>query len=72
MPDAATAPAPTAAPSLDEFNDEVASFLEANARRKEAEKKFVWGEGSDTVAMFEERDRATERAQLAASCEWRS
>ena len=72
MPDAATAPAPptparptapapAAAPSVEEFTGEIESFLEANTRRKEAEKKFVWGEGSDTVAMFEERDRATER-----------
>ena len=79
MPDAATAPAPpsparrpAAAPSLDEFNDEVESFLEANARRKEAEKKFVWGEGSDTVSMFEERDRDAEGALLAAACAWRA
>ncbi|HWM21595.1 MAG TPA: acyl-CoA dehydrogenase family protein [Ilumatobacteraceae bacterium] len=79
MPDAATAPltparpsGPAPAPSLDEFTGEVESFLEANANRKEAEKKFVWGEGSDTVAMFEERDRATERAQLTAACEWRA
>ena len=80
MPDAATAPAPptgpaaatTTPPSLDEFNSEVESFLEANARRKEAEKKFVWGEGSDTVSMFEERDRDAEGALLAAACEWRA
>ena len=75
MPDAATAPAPAsvpaAAPSLDDFNAEVASFLETNARRKEAEKKFVWGEGSDTVSMFEERNRDAEGALLAAACEWR-
>jgi acyl-CoA dehydrogenase len=80
MPDAATAPAPlsparptpAAAPGLDEFNDEVESFLEANARRKEAEKKFVWGEGSDTVSMFEERDRDAEGALLSAACAWRA
>jgi acyl-CoA dehydrogenase len=76
MPDAAIAPAPAtvpaAAPSLDEFNGEVVSFLEANARPKEAEKKFVWGEGSDTVSMFEERDRDAEGALLAAGCGWRA
>lgn len=58
--------------SVDEFRDEVTAFLDANARRKEAEKKFVWGEGSDTVAMFEERDRDVEREMLAAACEWRA
>ncbi|MEX2627935.1 MAG: acyl-CoA dehydrogenase family protein [Ilumatobacteraceae bacterium] len=58
--------------SADEFRDEVTAFLDANARRKDAEKKFVWGEGSDTVAMFEERDRDVEREMLAAACEWRA
>ena len=61
MPDAATAPAPESAPprrrASTSSTTEVESFLDANARRKEAEKKFVWGEGSDNVAMFEERDR---------------
>jgi alkylation response protein AidB-like acyl-CoA dehydrogenase len=57
---------------LDDFRAEVTRFLEANARRKETEKKFVWGEGSDKVAMFEERDRSEESRLLAAACEWRA
>jgi alkylation response protein AidB-like acyl-CoA dehydrogenase len=57
---------------VDEFRAEVTRFLEANARRKETEKKFVWGEGSDKVAMFEERDRSEESRLLAAACEWRA
>jgi alkylation response protein AidB-like acyl-CoA dehydrogenase len=58
--------------SVEEFRAEVTRFLEANARRKEAEKKFVWGEGSDKVAMFEERDRSIEARLLTAACEWRA
>ena len=51
-------------PTLDEFQQEVTAFLDANAELKEAEtaeKKFVWGEGSDDVALFEEIDREKER-----------
>ena len=58
-------------PTLEQFQSEALAFLEANAPRKEAEKKFVWGEGSDKVAMFEEKDRETELADVRAACEWR-
>jgi len=57
--------------SVEEFAQEVTQFLEANAERKAAEKVFVWGEGSDKVAVFEERDRETEVEMLKAACEWR-
>ena len=39
--------------------------------KKEAERKFVWGEGSDKVAMFEERNRTDETNDLHRACEWR-
>jgi alkylation response protein AidB-like acyl-CoA dehydrogenase len=58
--------------SIEEFQAEVTSFLEAHAAKKEAEKKFVWGEGSDKVAMFEERGREAELAGLAKAQEWRA
>ncbi|MEI8318175.1 MAG: acyl-CoA dehydrogenase, partial [Planctomycetia bacterium] len=58
--------------SLDVFEKEARDFLDANAERKEAEKKFVWGEGSDKVAMFEEKDRDTERLDVRRACEWRA
>ena len=61
-----------AAISLDVFEKEAREFLDANATRKEAEKKFVWGEGSDKVAMFEEKDRTKELDDLAAACAWRA
>jgi len=57
--------------SLEDFTAEATAFLEANASRKEAEEKFVWGKGSDKVAMFEERERDQELADLATACEWR-
>ena len=37
-------------PTLDEFIAEATAFLDANATLKGAEKKFVWGEGSDKVS----------------------
>ena len=46
--------------SIEEFQAEVTNFLKANADEKADEKRFVWGEGSDKVAMFEERDRQAE------------
>ena len=58
-------------PSLAEFEAQALAFLEANAPRKQAEKKFVWGEGSDKVAMFEEKDRDSERRDVAKAQEWR-
>lgn len=61
----------TTPPTLEEFQAEALAFLEANAKRKETERKFVWGEGSDKVAMFEEKDRKSEQADVAAACAWR-
>ena len=52
-------------PTLEQFQADALAFLEANAPRKEAEKKFVWGEGNDKVAMFEEKDRAAEKLDVA-------
>jgi acyl-CoA dehydrogenase len=61
----------TTQPTLEEFQAEARAFLEANASRKETEKKFVWGEGTDKVAMFEEKDRRSEQGDVAAACAWR-
>jgi alkylation response protein AidB-like acyl-CoA dehydrogenase len=57
---------------LETFELQAREFLDANVRKKEAERKFVWGEGSDKVAMFEERDRSDERNDLHRACEWRA
>jgi acyl-CoA dehydrogenase len=58
--------------SLDEFVAEATAFLDANASKKEAVKKFKWGEGSDTVGMFEEANREREKLDLARAKEWRA
>ena len=59
--------------SLDEFRDEVVTFLEAYAQRKGEERKpFVWGEGPDDLGLFEEVDRHEELARLLLAKEWRS
>ena len=57
---------------MDVFEKEARDFLDANAPKKEAEKKFVWGEGRDNVAMFEEKDREQELADVRKACEWRA
>jgi len=58
-------------PSIEQFQAEALAFLEVNAPRKAAEKKFVWGEGSDNVSMFEEKDRESEFDDVRRACEWR-
>ncbi len=57
--------------TLEDFETEARAFLDGNAAKKEAERKFVWGEGSDKVAMFEERSRDDERNDLHRACAWR-
>ena len=57
--------------TLEEFEAEARAFLDASAPRKDSEKKFVWGEGADKVAVFEEKDRETELADVRTACDWR-
>ena len=61
-------------PTIDEFEAECRAFLDANAKpkRDEGDKKFVWGEGDDDVALFEEVDREQELRELAEAKEWRA
>jgi alkylation response protein AidB-like acyl-CoA dehydrogenase len=58
-------------PTLDEFTAAATGFLDATVTPKDAERKFVWGEGSDNVAMFEERTRQEEDALIAAARSFR-
>ena len=58
--------------SVEEFASQARSFLERHAERKEATKTFVWGEGSDNVAMFEERSREAEMEVLKRAKEWQA
>ena len=57
--------------TIEEFETEARSFLDANAVRKEAERKFVWGEGNDRVVVFEEKDRDAELVDMRKACAWR-
>ena len=54
------------------FADAARAFLDAHASRKDPEVTFVWGEGNDGVSIFEERDRAEERRQLADATAFRA
>lgn len=57
---------------LTEFTQKATAFLDANLPRKEAAKKFVWGEGADTVSMFEEKSREAEQEMVVTAKEWRT
>jgi acyl-CoA dehydrogenase len=57
-------------PTLDEFRGETVAFLDANAEPKPASTEFVWGEGSDDVALFEEVAPEEEARQLADAKAW--
>ena len=56
----------------EQFTNEASAFLEANMSRKAEQKAFVWGEGPDNAAMFEEVDRDKEQQDLASAKEWRA
>ncbi len=63
---------PTETPSLEEFTEEVRSFLDAHAEPKPPAKEFVWGEGTDDVGVFEEKDRDDEAADAEEAKKWRA
>src|SRR5262245_7845304 len=58
--------------TLEQFETDARTFLDANAPRREEEKAFVWGEGSDKVSLFEERDHAGELELLKKAQAWRA
>jgi alkylation response protein AidB-like acyl-CoA dehydrogenase len=58
--------------SLEDFEREATAFLEANASLKEEEAKFVWGEGSDRVTVYEEKRRDRQLEDLAEAQAWRA
>src|SRR3954468_3110083 len=58
--------------SQDEFRQEALDFLEANAKLKEEERAFKWGEGSDKVALFDEKSRERELEELRVAQDWRA
>jgi alkylation response protein AidB-like acyl-CoA dehydrogenase len=52
--------------SLDDFRAEARSFLDANCTRREENQARKWGEGSDKVAVFEEKSAESEARDVAA------
>jgi len=58
--------------TVEAFTAECRAFLDAHVEPKAAARRFVWGEGDDTVATFEEVDPTEEARQLAAAKEWRA
>ena len=59
------------APSLAEFETEVRPSSTPTPSPEAPVEEFVWGEGDDDVAMFEEVDRDAEARQLAEAKAWR-
>ena len=57
--------------TLEDFEKEARSFLDANAERREEEKAFVWGEGADMMGAFEERSRESEERIVGDAKTWR-
>jgi alkylation response protein AidB-like acyl-CoA dehydrogenase len=70
MSDASTGPLP----DLDVFRKEARAWLDANATVAAAapaeSDEFVWGQGSDNVAVFYNLTEDEERARLAAAQSW--
>jgi len=56
----------------EQFVQEATEFLEANVSRKGERASFVWGEGPDNAAMFEQVDRDQELIDLAESKVWQA
>ena len=53
--------------SLEAFEQEAQAFLDGHASRREEERAFVWGQGSDKVTLFDEKARDREREELRAA-----
>lgn len=57
--------------TIEEFTHEARTFLDAHAEPRPPAKEFVWGEGSDDVAMFDEKPRDVESREAEAAAAWR-
>jgi alkylation response protein AidB-like acyl-CoA dehydrogenase len=56
--------------TIEEFTQRATEFLDANAERR-SEAKFVWGEGSDSVSMLDEKTPEQERQEVAEGKAWK-
>ncbi len=57
--------------TIEEFTDEARTFLDAHAERRPPATEFVWGQGSDEVSVFDERDRDSEARDAEEAKAWR-
>lgn len=60
-----------ALPTEAEFRADAQSFLAAHCQPREKEATRRWGEGSDKVAVFEEKSKEAEARDVAAAKSWR-
>src|SRR5438067_1062050 len=56
--------------SKKDFEAEARAFLDANTKLKR-EERTGWGEGSDNVALFAEKTREEEQAEVDEAKQWR-
>ena len=66
----ATPGGPMTETTIDDFTRAATEFLDANAERR-SEAKFVWGEGSDSVSMLDEKTPEQEQAEVAEGKAWK-
>ncbi|MGZ4755111.1 MAG: acyl-CoA dehydrogenase family protein [Acidimicrobiia bacterium] len=57
--------------TLESFTAEAKQFLDANAEAR-GEEKFVWGEGSDSVGVLDEKTAEEEAEELVAAKAWKA
>ena len=57
--------------TLEQFTSDATAFLASHCEHREDPKARVWGEGSDKVAVFEEKSKDAERRDVEASKQWR-
>ena len=57
--------------SLEQFAADAHAFLSAHCARRQEVTAAAWGEGSDTVSVFEEKSREAELADVEAAKTWR-
>ncbi len=58
--------------SIQDFTDEAIAFLDQNAEARPPTREFKWGQGSDDVALFDEKDREAEAVEAEEAKAWRS
>jgi alkylation response protein AidB-like acyl-CoA dehydrogenase len=56
--------------TIDDFTRAATEFLDANAERR-SETKFVWGEGSDSVSMLDEKTPEQEHREVEEGKAWK-